>query len=275
MLPTTLQLTVDGVWASWPQPGRDADKYSRGVVGIDTGSERYPGAAVLSTLGALRAGAGFVRYCGTQRANDALLVRCPSITFGPGRVSAWVCGCGWDDDGPGVARLAARLGDGVPCVIDAGAMFCIEGALQAVGHSRLPQGCLLTPHAGELARLLGVERADITSQPLASAAQAACQLGAAVLLKGACQYCVGPDGQSGYIAVPGPAWTAQAGSGDVLAGVAGALLAAGIEASLAGALAASLQAVTATEHPGPFAPDQLADMFPASVNNLQLRVDGP
>jgi NAD(P)H-hydrate repair Nnr-like enzyme with NAD(P)H-hydrate dehydratase domain len=78
-----------------------------------------------------------------------------------------------------------------------------------------------------------------------------------VLLKGATQYCVAPEGDV-LIAEPGPAWTATAGSGDVLAGIAGALLAAGVPALRAGALAASLQARAASAVPGPRTPDEVA-----------------
>jgi len=261
------QFAVDGLRALWPVPTAADDKYSRGVVGIDTGSSRYPGAALLSTLGALRTGTGFVRFCGADSAKQAILARCPSVTFGLGRVNAWVVGCGWDEEDMNVARLAARLTDGVPCVIDAGALWVIEDALASLGWDALPEGCLLTPHAGELARLLGVERQAVAAEPINYATVAARRYGAAVLLKGADQYCVAPDGFARR-ALPGPAWTAQAGSGDVLAGVAGTLLAAGLELPVAGVLAASLQALTAERHPGPWAPDQLADFFPAEVARL-------
>ena len=253
--------------AMWPIPTASDDKYSRGVVGVDTGSERYPGAAVLSTLGALRAGASFVRYCGAEAATQAILARCPSVTFGPGRVSAWVVGCGWDEDVMNVLRLSSHLDDDVPCVIDAGALWVVDQALAMNGQTTLPADCLLTPHAGELARLLGVERTDVEADPARFAVQAAQRTGAAVLLKGAVQYCATPDGTV-IQAVPGPAWTAQAGSGDVLAGVAATLLAAGLEAGRAGAVAASLQALAASKNPGPWAPDQLADLFPAVIGRL-------
>ena len=256
-------ITAGQIKKFWPVPGVGDDKYSRGVVGVDTGSLRYLGAGVLSTLGAVRSGAGFVRFVGPKPTHAALLARCPSVTFGQGRVAAWVVGCGWDDELVNGPRLAARLADGVPCVIDAGAMFVIEDALAALGTSKLPGGALLTPHAGELARLLEVRRADVTADPLRHAQLASRRFGAAVLLKGATQFCV--DHDIAYQVPPGPAWTAQAGSGDVLAGVAGTLLAAGLKPALAGALAAALQAQTAARHLGPWAPDQLADWFPQTI----------
>ena len=271
----------------WPVPGTRDDKYSRGVVGIDTGSARYPGAAILSTLGAARSGASFIRYCGTPEAKSSIIDRCPSSTFGPGRVNAWVLGCGWDEEEDNVNRLVQHLNDGVPTVIDAGALWSITGALWSLSMRYLPPGCLLTPHAGECARLLGVPRADVERDPILYAAQLSWKLGAAVLIKGSIQYCVvGPWGATGhatpttkgayavnsdmivYRAYPGPAWTAQAGSGDILAGIAGTLLAAGIPSVMAGALAASLQAMTAIRHMGPWSPDQLAYWFPETVGWL-------
>ena len=259
------QFDYDAVRRHWPFPGDGDDKYSRGVVGIDTGTARYPGAAVLSTLGALRAGAGFIRFCG-EAAKEAVLACCPSVTFGPGRVQAWVLGCGWDEDAENSSRLASRLADGRPCVIDAGALWVIEPALANLGWQLLPSGCLLTPHAGELARLMDVDREAVVADPVEWASRAAQRYGAAVLLKGAIQYVV--DADKAVQAMPGPAWTAQAGSGDVLAGIAGTLLAAGVEAVEAGAMAASLQALTAIKHPGPWSPDQLAGWFPEVIGSF-------
>ncbi|MDR0436329.1 MAG: NAD(P)H-hydrate dehydratase [Propionibacteriaceae bacterium] len=243
----------------WPQPGPGSDKYSRGVVGIDTGSARYPGAAVLTVLGALWSGAGFIRYVGTDAAKPALLLRTPSITYGAGRVQAWCLGSGWDEAEFGIARLQARLSDGVPCVLDAGALSLLGGASEP-----LPPGSLLTPHAAELARLLGVKREQVNGHPLEYAAEAASRFQATVLLKGAVQYVIAPNGAA-ITAVRGPAWTAQAGSGDVLAGSCAALLASGVTALSAGALAASAQALAAAAHPGPIPPDVLVSYFPEVI----------
>lgn len=88
-----------------------------------------------------------------------------------------------------------------------------------------------------------------------------------MLLKGATQYVAEPSGRV-TIAVPGPSWTAQAGSGDVLAGICGALLAAGLPAWRAGVVGASLQAMTAARHPGPFPPDKLAERIPETIAEL-------
>lgn len=247
-------------WYPWPGPA--SDKYSRGVVGLDTGSVAYPGAALLGTSGALHAGAGMVRYAGPAR--DAVLAAFPSVVAptdpaDPGRVQAWVCGSGWPDADHD--RLARRLADGVPVVLDAGALLDLP--------SDLPDGCLLTPHAGELARLLGVERPAVEADPITHARRAASEVGACVLLKGGTQYCAAPDGTV-LIAERGPSWTGTAGSGDVLAGIAGALLAAGVQAVRAGALAASLQARAASARPGPRPPDDLAaHALPGVIAALQ------
>lgn len=244
--------------ARYPWPGPTSDKYARGVVGLDTGSAAYPGAAVLTAAGALHAGAGIIRYAGPSA--GLVLARFPSAVVPPdparpGRVEAWVCGSGWDT--PGAAeRLARRAADGVPMVLDAGALDVLPGTL--------PPGCLLTPHAGELARLLGTTRDQVEADPLGEARAAASRTGATVLLKGATQYVAAPDGGV-LVATPGLSWTATAGSGDVLAGACGALLAAGVPAIWAGALAASLQAEASFLHPGPTPPDALARVFGAVI----------
>ncbi|MDR2930134.1 MAG: NAD(P)H-hydrate dehydratase [Propionibacteriaceae bacterium] len=244
------------VGRAWPVPGQDVDKYARGVVGIDTGSTRYPGAAVLTVLGALYAGAGFIRYCGTDVVRRTLVQVAPSVTFGQGRVSVWLVGCGWSGEPSDEERLTRRFDDGVPMVLDAGALDHLPVAL--------PSTCLLTPHAGELARLLGVARSVVQADPAAAAQAAASRTGATVLVKGHRQYVATADG--GLIqAVGGPAWTAQAGSGDLLAGIAAALIAQGCTAPIAGVLAASIQAMAAATHPGPYPPHELIRHLPSVI----------
>lgn len=263
--PTSIWLaTASDLRDCYPWPGPLSDKYSRGVVGLDTGSADYPGAALLGVNGALHAGAGMVRYAGPARAG--VLAAFPSVVappdpLVPGRVQAWVCGSGWpaaDAD-----RLSRRLADGVPVVLDAGALIDLP--------RELPDGCLLTPHAGELGRLLGVPRHQVAEDPIAHARDGAARTGATVLLKGATQYSVSPAGQV-LIACPGPPWTAVAGSGDALAGIAGALIAAGVDAWRAGALAASLQARAAGCLPGPRTPEEVtATGLPAAIAALDPR----
>lgn len=251
--------TVEELDRVWPVPGPHSDKYSRGVVGLDTGSQTYPGAGVLGVLGALRSGAGMVRCAGPDSVKTHVMYRAPSVVCAEGRVQAWVVGSGWGPDEGNAARLDRRLADGLPTVVDADAL--------AVLPRRIPEGCLLTPHAGELARILGVERAEVASRPREHAIAAARMFGATVLLKGSIQWVATPDGRISA-ALPGPAWTGQAGSGDTLAGVCGALLAAGLSARDAALAGAGLQALTAARHPGPYSPDQLADLFPEVVGSL-------
>ena len=239
----------------WPWPTAYADKYSRGVLGVDTGSDRYPGAAVLSCLGASYAGAGMVRYIGAAR--DAVISALPNIVLAEGRVQSYVIGSGWGERLGGESDVAGILATGIPAVVDAEAIGMLP-------RHRLGERVLLTPHAGELARLLGVSREEVVSDPVSAVREAAASSGAVVLLKGASQYVATPAGRV-TLAVPGPAWTAQAGSGDVLAGTCGALLAAGLGAREAALAGASVQALAARATPGPIPPQDLARRFPEII----------
>ncbi|MFT4108359.1 bifunctional ADP-dependent NAD(P)H-hydrate dehydratase/NAD(P)H-hydrate epimerase, partial [Propionicimonas sp.] len=234
--------------AAWPVPDARSDKYSRGVVGLDTGSVDYPGAAVLGTSGAVHAGAGMVRYFGPPPVGARILDRFPNVIVGQGRVQALVLGSGWGDrkDRGVVARAIAA---GVPLVVDADGLR----HLPEQGHP----GVLLTPHAGELARLLDRERHEVEADPVAAVHDAVARTGCTVLLKGATQYVGSPREERLWLALPGPGWTAQAGSGDVLAGICGALLAAGLAAPEAALAAASIQALAASSTPGPVPPQEL------------------
>ncbi|MDO5736681.1 MAG: NAD(P)H-hydrate epimerase [Propionibacteriaceae bacterium] len=249
----------------WPVPGPDSHKYTRGVVGLDAGSASYPGAALLSCAGALHAGPGMVRYLGGAP-QTLVLARFPSIVMADGRVQAMVLGSGWGDLDDAASRLAGAVERGVPLVLDADALRLLP--------SDLPENSLLTPHAGELARMLGIERDAVDTDPMGSAREAASRFGATVLLKGGTQYIATPSGNV-TLAVRGPAWTGQAGSGDTLAGMCGTLLAAGLQADRAAVLAASLQAMTASHHPGPHPPDVLASFFPEVIAGLLDAALGP
>ncbi len=254
-------LSVDDLRDGWPFPGRSSDKYARGVVGIDTGSPDYPGAGLLGTYGAVHSGAGMVRYLGPDEAGSRLLSLLPNVVLADGRVQARLLGSGWGEREDGADVLAGVKAEGLPAVVDAdGLKYLPEEA---------PSNWLLTPHAGELARLLGVERSEVEHDPLAAVQRGADRTGATVLLKGATQIVAEPGNGSVTIAVPGPAWTAQAGSGDTLAGVCATLLAAGLDAADAGAYAASLQALAATEFPGPIPPQELATSFPTVLGRLE------
>ncbi|GAA0631874.1 bifunctional ADP-dependent NAD(P)H-hydrate dehydratase/NAD(P)H-hydrate epimerase [Streptomyces thermocarboxydovorans] len=218
-----------------PVPRAESDKYRRGVVGIAAGSARYPGAAVLAVAGALRGGAGAVRYVGP--AGSAVIARFPETLVsdrGPkhaGRVQAWVTGPGAGDDAATVGEVLAA---DVPVLIDADGLRLTDAA--AVRARKAPT--LMTPHAGEAAALLGVEREEVESGRLAAARELAERYGATVLLKGSTTLVAEPGGGPVRVNPTGTSWLATAGSGDVLSGLAGSLLAAGLSARDAGSVGA-------------------------------------
>lgn len=192
-------------------PGPTDDKYSRGVLGIVTGSDHYPGAAVLGVEAALRAGVGMVRYLGPAHATSLVLQRRPEAVAGEGRVQAWLLGSGMDKADLDLKVLQRALDQGLPTVLDGGALDLIDRATGPV---------IITPHAGELARVLGVARELIDAE---AAVRASRELGVAVLLKGHTTYAVG--GETRLEASLAPSWLATAGAGDALAGILGALVA--------------------------------------------------
>ncbi|MER5433962.1 NAD(P)H-hydrate dehydratase [Streptomyces sp. NPDC002588] len=220
-----------------PLPGAESDKYRRGVVGIAAGSARYPGAAVLAVAGALRGGAGAVRYVGP--AGDAVIARFPETLVserGPkraGRVQAWVVGPGAGDD---AATVAEVLDADVPVLLDADGLRLAER--DAVRGRTAPT--LMTPHAGEAAALLGVAREEVEAARLSAVRELAERYGATVLLKGSTTVVTGAGGGPVRVNATGTPWLATAGSGDVLSGLAGSLLAAGLSAVDAGSAGAYL-----------------------------------
>jgi ADP-dependent NAD(P)H-hydrate dehydratase / NAD(P)H-hydrate epimerase len=250
-------LQADDVAALLPTPPAEAQKYTRGVVGIRAGSERYPGAGVLSTAGASTGLAGMVRYAGG--APDAVRAAHPEVVVGEGRVQAWVVGSGGDTDAEEALRAAMR--DDVPLVLDA-------DALRHLPHE-LDRPALLTPHAGELAAMLGVERADVEADQLGSARRAAERWNATVLLKGHHTLVAEPDGRVRVTTVGTP-WLATAGAGDVLGGLCGALLAAGLPTYDAGSVGSWLHGAAATwaSRGGPITAPGVAAAIPAVVADL-------
>jgi NAD(P)H-hydrate repair Nnr-like enzyme with NAD(P)H-hydrate dehydratase domain len=198
-------------------PSADDDKYSRGVLGVITGSTLYPGAAVLGVESALRTGVGMVRYLGPTRPSELVLERRPEAVTTEGRVQAWLIGSGIDkvagsESGEWMSRAVAQQ---VPVVLDGGALELCSAAAGRV---------VITPHFRELAGLTGQDVDAISLDPGASAARAADKLGITVLLKGSTTYIAAPDGTR-LAASVAPAWLATAGAGDALGGVLGALAA--------------------------------------------------
>ncbi|MFK4067464.1 NAD(P)H-hydrate dehydratase [Streptomyces sp. NPDC029674] len=244
-----------------PEPSGESDKYRRGVVGIVAGSARYPGAAVLAVAGALRGGAGAVRYVGP--AADAVIARFPEVlvSAGPpskaGRVQAWAVGPGLGDD---EERLREVLAADVPVLIDAdGLRLAGERAVRERGAPTL-----LTPHAGEAAALLGVAREEVEAGRLSAVRELARRYGATVLLKGSTTL-IASDTGAVRVNPTGTPWLATAGSGDVLSGLAGSLLAAGLDARDAGSVGAYLHGL-AGRHAADGAPvgaQDVAEAIPA------------
>ena len=208
-------------WIAVPQA--TDDKYSRGVLGVRTGSTEYPGAAVLGVEAASRTGVGMLRYLGPRRVGALVLQRRPEVVTADGRVQAWLLGSGMDAGSRSAEttkQLQKALRQGVPTLLDAGALDLTGAGTGAR---------VITPHYRELAALLGrseesVTVAEIAAEPGQWAVRAAGLLGVTVLLKGSTTHIASPSGIR--LTVSGaPAWLATAGSGDVLAGILGALLA--------------------------------------------------
>jgi ADP-dependent NAD(P)H-hydrate dehydratase / NAD(P)H-hydrate epimerase len=211
--------------AWWPRSGPASDKYSRGVVGIATGSATYPGAAVLSVSGALAGPTGMVRYAGSA-APDVVRAH-PSVVAVPrvseaGRVQAWVCGSGLGTDDAARTELRSVLATSLPVVLDADALTLLVDGKHAADLRR-DAPLVITPHDGEFKRLAG-------EAPGADRVAAACKLAAwingVVLLKGDRTIVATPAGEVWANPTGTPA-LATAGSGDVLAGLLGSLLAGG------------------------------------------------
>ncbi|QLJ05400.1 NAD(P)H-hydrate dehydratase [Streptomyces sp. NEAU-sy36] len=251
-----------------PVPAAESDKYRRGVVGIAAGSARYPGAAVLAVAGALRGGAGAVRYVGP--AAEAVIARFPETLVsdrGPakaGRVQAWVTGPGAGDDAATVAEVLAAE---VPVLLDADGLRLAER--DAVRARTAPT--LMTPHAGEVAALLGVAREEVEGARLAAARELAAVYRATVLLKGSTTLVADAAGGAVRVNATGTGWLATAGSGDVLSGLGGSLLASGLTARDAGSAAAYLHGLAGrfASEGAPAGAHDVADRIPRAWRDVR------
>ncbi len=241
----------------WPDPV--AHKYTRGVVGVRTGSGAYPGAALLSVGGADCGLAGMVRYVGDPAVLDSVRAAHPDVV-GDGRVQAWVVGSG--SDASAQQSLQDAVADAVPLVVDADAL---EFADLVAGRP-----AVLTPHAGELASMLGVERAEIEARPLHHLRAAVEVYRTTVLLKGR-HSLVAESGRPVRVTTTGTPWLATAGAGDVLGGVIGALLAAGLTPYDAASVGSWLHGAAATlaSHGGPIVAGDVARTLPSVIATLQ------
>ncbi|MCL2850529.1 MAG: bifunctional ADP-dependent (S)-NAD(P)H-hydrate dehydratase/NAD(P)H-hydrate epimerase [Micrococcales bacterium] len=278
--PAVRRLGPADVAALWPVPDHAAHKYTRGVLGLVTGTARYPGAAVLAAAGAVGAGVGMVRF--VDEHNEAgplaatVVAARPEVVVGLGQVQAWAAGSGVDATDPArrddLAAVLAAARCGVPSVLDAGALAGVDD---------LGPHVVLTPHAGEAADLLTAAGAPTTREqveaaPLAAARAAHEATGATVVLKGSSTVVVGPGVVYGQ--GDASAWLATAGAGDVLTGILGALLAGraadvGDDPTLPAALAAAAAVVHAraahlANPGGPVGAAAVAGAVPAVVADL-------
>jgi hydroxyethylthiazole kinase-like uncharacterized protein yjeF len=242
--------------ARLPRPGPESDKYRRGVIGVLAGSDRFAGAAVLATGGAIRGGAGLVRVVtGTvpaavvrQAWPEAVLTVYPQdnpgwdLTGDVGRVQAWVAGPGMGTGPDAAARLAAVLATDLPVLVDADGLTILSQHPDLLPRTA---PTVITPHAGELGRLLDTDPAAIEARRLDHARRAAERLGLTVLLKGSTTVVASPGAPTVLVNPTGTPWLATAGSGDVLSGLAGALLAQGLEPPWAAVTAAYLHGLAA------------------------------
>jgi hydroxyethylthiazole kinase-like uncharacterized protein yjeF len=244
-------LEAADVKARWPVPGPHDDKYTQGVLGVVAGSAAYPGAAILCSGAAVAATSGMVRYAGPAAAEVVShwpeVVAASSVQTA-GRVQAWAIGPGLGTDAAAVTALTFVLDSDVPVIVDADALTVLAAHPGLVSDRKAPT--VLTPHAGEYARFgLG----PVGDDRVAAARRLADALGATVLLKGNVTVIADPGG-SVYLTPAGGSWAATAGSGDVLSGIIGALLAAGLPAAEAAAAAAfvhSRAANASAADPGP------------------------
>jgi hydroxyethylthiazole kinase-like uncharacterized protein yjeF len=252
-LPATdvLGFEAADVKARWPVPHPHDDKYTQGVTGILAGSATYPGAAILCTGAAVAATSGMKRYAGSAAAEvvshwpEVVAAASPQAA---GRVQAWVVGPGLGSGETSIATLAFALNTDVPVIVDADALTILAAHPHLVSDRDAPT--VLTPHAGEFARLAG---APPGQDRVEAARRLADRFGATVLLKGNVTVIADPDGPV-YLNPAGGSWAATAGSGDVLSGMIGALLAAGLPPTEAAACAAFVHARAANASaadPGP------------------------
>ncbi len=243
-------LTGQTVQAWLPQGSPTTHKGSAGKVMLIAGSKRYPGAGYLASLGALRSGAGLVYSYAPAAVTERLPVEAIGVQLegdflskadlertleGLKTVDGLCIGPGLGDHPETLAVVVQLLKDcQCPAVVDADALRALP--------ERLNPSMLLTPHAGELARMLGTTVSDIDLHRVQRVREAAARWDCCVLLKGDPTLICQPDGQV-LVSQQGTSVLAQGGSGDVLSGVCSALLVRGLSSQRAGGLAAFVHGV--------------------------------
>lgn len=225
-------------------PARPADGH-KGVFGLTVlvaGSERYPGAALLAAEGTLRSGCGLVRLITPDSVARLALGRFPELLYQSNtedaldRARSIVAGPGMDTLATSGMDLRWVLANStLPTVLDADALTMLAADQSLMDH--LTERHLLTPHPGEMGRLLGSDAATVQGDRWGAAAEAAKRFGCSVLLKGNGSLLAEPDGTVTHIGAGNTAWS-RGGAGDVLAGLIGGLMAQGLAPAAAGRLGA-------------------------------------
>jgi hydroxyethylthiazole kinase-like uncharacterized protein yjeF len=251
--------------AWWPRPEPGDDKYTRGVVGIAAGSAQYPGAAVLAAGAALAGPVGMVRYAGA--AADAVRTAHPEVIVtssvaDAGRVQAWAVGSGLGTDEAAAGTLRHVLGTDVPVLVDADALTLLAEHPEWVRDRSAPT--VLSPHDREFERVFG----PVGDDRAGAARRASAELGCTVLLKGDRTVVADPAGV--FVNPTGSAALATAGSGDVLSGLAGALLASGLPGAHAAAAAAFVHGLAGrlAEAAGPVSASAVAAALRPAVRTV-------
>jgi hydroxyethylthiazole kinase-like uncharacterized protein yjeF len=280
--PTVSALQAPDIAAILPQPTAESNKYRRGVLGVLAGSQQYSGAAVLATGSAIHGGAGMVRLVSSEAVLAAARQHWPEAVMSvadpaapaesikaAGRVQAWAAGPGMGTGEDSAGLLAAVLASDLPVLVDADGITILSKHRELLDRSA---PTLITPHSGELARLTGADADDIEARRLEHAVRAADDLGITVLLKGSTTVIAEPDEQPVLVNSTGSSWLATAGSGDVLSGLAGALLASGIEAPLAAGVAAYLHGIAGrlAARDAPIGASDIITALPEAIRTVTL-----
>ena len=249
------------------KPDASDNKYRRGVLGCFTGSSQYPGAALLTAAAAIASGVGMVRYLGPKKIAKLVIQNRPEVVIKSGKIDALLLGSGIADPANWFTnyRMRKLFNTDTPKVLDAGALYL-------AGKNSAPT--IITPHSGELAKMLKCKSVEVEEEPKKYALLAAKQFQVTVLLKG--KYTIVTDGHRVIQLPAATSYLATAGTGDVLAGILGALIAINKEAISTKNLleigaTASLIHATAAElsSSGPITPTEMIHKIASSINNLQ------
>ena len=280
-------LQAPDIAAILPQPTAESNKYRRGVLGVLAGSQQYSGAAVLATGSAIHGGAGMVRLVSSEAVLAAARQHWPEAVMSvadpaapaesikaAGRVQAWTAGPGMGTGDDSAGLLAAVLATSLPVLVDADGITILAAHRELLDRSA---PTLITPHSGELARLTGADIDSIEARRLEHATRAADDLGVTVLLKGSTTVIAEPGEQPVLVNSTGSSWLATAGSGDVLSGLAGALLAQGIDAPLAAAVAAYLHGIAGrlAARDAPIGASDLIAALPEAIRTITRASPAP